>query len=135
VRALLVPVGADWYAVAMSSVREVLSRPRPTAVPTTPAAVLGLFNLRGEIVPLFDTAALLGLGSTPDGPYAAVVLTTLGPAGLVATGVPESVELGEPVSRPETSSGLGCYAVGSRLATLLDVDALLMPGHREVRSS
>jgi chemotaxis signal transduction protein len=129
------PVGADWYAVDMAAVREVVSQPRPTAVPTTSGAVLGVFNLRGEIVPLFDTGALLQVASTPEGLYCAVVSVPSGPAGLVTTGVPESAELGEPVSPPESTSGLGCFAVGARLVTLLDVDALLTPRHREVRSS
>ena len=38
--------------------------PPLTRLVTAPPMVLGLFNLRGEIVPLLDTAALLGVGRT-----------------------------------------------------------------------
>jgi len=73
---LLVPVGADWYALDMASVREVVAFPLLTRVPTAPAALLGLFNLRGEIVPLFDTAALLDAGRMAGvASFAVVVLT------------------------------------------------------------
>jgi len=61
--AVLLPVGADLYAVPMGWVREVVAVPPPTRLVTAPPLVLGLFNLRGQIVPLLDTAALLGLRS------------------------------------------------------------------------
>ena len=125
-RALLLPVGADWYAVDLQAVREVIILPAVTAVPTAPSPVLGLFNLRGEIVPLFDTAALLGLGGMPRGSFAAIVRTAAGPAGLSLSGMPEAVELGEP-EPIDIVSGVAIYSVGARLATLVDVDQVLGP--------
>src|SRR4051794_7476816 len=91
-RALLIPLGSDLYAVDMRAVREVVAAPRATQLPGGPANVLGVFNLRGEIVPLFDTALLLGLPSASRGAFAVVIDSALGPAGLVATDAPESVE-------------------------------------------
>jgi purine-binding chemotaxis protein CheW len=126
VRALAMPVGPDWYAVEVGSVREVVVQPPLTAVPTAPEALLGVFNLRGEIVPLFDTGALLGLGPMPAGPFAAIVRTSIGPAGLAVTGAPESVDLGEPVTA-EVVAGVATYALGPRLVTLVDVEQLLVP--------
>ncbi len=123
-RALLVPVGTDWYALDLGSVREVVARPVVTAVPSGPLSLLGLFNLRGEIVPLFDTATLLRLGQMATGPFAAIVHTTHGSAGLSVSGVPESVELGEPEPM-DSVVGLATYALGTRLATLVDVEDLL----------
>jgi hypothetical protein len=127
IRALIVPVGLDLYAVPMESVREVVATPCPCALPTGPAAVVGLFNLRGEIVPLFDTAALLGVGRLSAWPFAAVVQTRLGPAGLAGSGLPESVLLGEPIGPSESHGTMGVYALGRRLAALVDVEALLTP--------
>lgn len=122
-QALLLPVGADWYALDIHSVREVVARPAATAVPTAPKPLLGLFNLRGEIVPLFETATLVGLPSLPLGPYVAIVQTAMGPAGLSLSQVPESVELD--VSVPSETA---TFALGARLATLIDADQLLGPG-------
>ena len=42
-------------------------------MPAAPATVRGLFNVRGQIVPLLDTGELLGLGSPTDSPFAVVV--------------------------------------------------------------
>jgi purine-binding chemotaxis protein CheW len=135
-RVLLVPVGLDLYAVPMEAVREVVRAPVLTRLPTAPARILGLFNLRGEIVPLLDTPALLGLGPIPDWLFVAVVRSSLGPAGLAATALPEPVDLSEPVGSSESPGTTGTYAVppsirrlegrlGQRLAVLLDVEELL----------
>lgn len=124
-RALLLPVGPDSYAVDVMQVREVVTAPTVEPLPTAPASVLGLFNLRGEILPLLDTAALLGLGTVGAPAYVAVVETALGPAGLCATGPPQFVDLGEPVQSDEGRDAL--YRVGAGVAVLLDVDGLLTP--------
>lgn len=125
--AVLLPVGADWYALDVQSVREVVAQPVVTAVPAAPQALLGLFNLRGEIVPLFETATLLGLRPRPIGPFAAIVQTVMGPAGLSLSDVPESAEL-EVTVPSEVEAGIATYALGARLATLVDTDQLFGPG-------
>jgi len=81
------PVGSEWYLVDMRWLQEVVAEPTISELPTAPGSILGLFNLRGEIVPLFDTGVLLGLAPTASAPFALVVETDLGPAGLAATGV------------------------------------------------
>jgi purine-binding chemotaxis protein CheW len=122
---LLVPVGLDLYAVPMEAVREVATAPILTRLPTAPGPILGLFNLRGEIVPLLDTPALMGLGRIRDWPFVAVVRSSLGPAGLAATALPEAAALGEPVGSSESPATAGTYAVGRRLAVLLNIEELL----------
>ena len=126
-RAVLLPVGKDWHALEMAWVREVVAAPLLTALPTAPHSVVGVFNLRGEIVPLFHLAALMGLGSERDTSFAVVVESEYGLAGFAATGVPESVELGVVLGATETEGTLGSFAIGTRIATLLDPDALLAP--------
>jgi purine-binding chemotaxis protein CheW len=119
------PVGPDWYAIEMAKVREVVASPVLAGVPTAPPTLLGVFNLRGDIVPLFDTAALLGIGRVPPSSHVTVVETALGVAGLVASAMPESVELGEPTGVTESPGTVASYTLDSRVATLLDVDILL----------
>jgi purine-binding chemotaxis protein CheW len=126
-QALLVPVGADWHLLDMRGVREVVIAPLVTELPTASSLVLGVFNLRGEIVPLFDTAALLGLGATRSSAFAAVVETPFGPAGLAATGVPEAVELGQSTGSTETRGTSASFTIGARVATLLDLAVLFAP--------
>ena len=118
-------MGPDLYAVPMDGVRKVVRAPLLTKLPTAPALVLGLFNLRGEIVPLLDTPALMGLSRIPDWPFVAVVRSSLGLAGLAATAFPEPAALGQLVGPSESPATAGTYAVGGRLAVLLDIEELL----------
>ena len=104
-----------------------MAAPFLCSLPISPATVVGLFNLRGEIVPLFDTAALIGLGRLSAWPFAAVVRTSLGPAGLGATELPEFTTLGEQIGPSESPGTAGIYAVGGRLAVLIEVEVLLAP--------
>jgi len=59
-RLLVFQAGGEWYALSMESVREVERVGRVTPVPGAPPFVRGLVNLRGEILPLLDMAALTG---------------------------------------------------------------------------
>jgi purine-binding chemotaxis protein CheW len=125
--AVVFPIGEDRYAVPTWAVREVVSDPRPTPLPTAPAALLGAFNLRGEVVPMFDTAALLGIGKLSDTPIAVVVNTTAGPAALVATGLPKFVVLEGEAGASELRGTLGVYVLEDGMAVMLDIEAMLVP--------
>lgn len=134
-QALLLPVGLEWYALDTAWVREVVAAPLLVPLPTAPATVLGVLNLRGEIVPLFDTAALVGVGQSPEHPFAAVVDTGLGPAALAAHAVPEVVALDGAAGPSELPGAVGTYTLDGRIAVLLDVESVLAParigGRRE----
>ncbi|HST63845.1 MAG TPA: chemotaxis protein CheW [Mycobacteriales bacterium] len=125
VPAVLLPVGDDLYAVPIGWVREVVPAPVLTPLVTAPALVLGLFNLRGQIVPLLDTAALLGLG--PAGPvgFVLVLQSRDGLLGLAATGLPQRAELDEQVGPSELPGTAGSYQVDGRVAVLVDPAVLL----------
>jgi len=126
-RALLLHVRDDVFAVPMAAAREVVVAPKLAPLPATTATVAGLINLRGDIVPVFDTAALLGLGSLSSIAYVAVVETGLGPAGLAVTEVGESVELGESIGVTEAPGTISAYALGTKVAVMIDVETLLAP--------
>jgi chemotaxis signal transduction protein len=123
------PIGEDGYAVAARIVREVVVDARPTRLPTvTPGLLLGMFNLRGEVLPMFDVAALLGIGSLADAAFAVVVTTASGPAGLVVGGLPRVIGLGDQVAAAELPGTVGVHRVEGGLAVLLDVEELLLVG-------
>jgi chemotaxis signal transduction protein len=125
--AVVFPIGEDRYAVATSAVREVVSNPRPTRLPTAPTALVGAFNLRGEVIPMFDTAALLGIGTLTETPIAVVVNTTAGPAALVVTGLPKFVVLETEAGSSELRGTLGVYTIDDGVAVMLDIEAMLVP--------
>jgi len=54
-------LAGERYAIESRFVREVARLSRFTPVPGTPAFVLGVTNLRGEILALFDLRRLLGV--------------------------------------------------------------------------
>jgi len=126
-RALILHIRDDVFALPMAAAREVVVAPKLAALPTSTRTVAGLINLRGDIVPVFDTAALLGLGTLSSIAYVAVVETGLGPAGLAMTEVGESVELGEPIGVTEAPGTVAAYALGTEIAVMIDVETLLAP--------
>jgi chemotaxis signal transduction protein len=125
VQVVLLPVGKDLYGVPIHWVREVVTAPPLTPLVTGPELVLGLFNLRGEIVPLLDTAALLGVGKVGTVSFALVVQSADGPAGLAATSFPQRALLDLPSGPSELPGTAGTYLVGRQVVVLLDPAALL----------
>jgi chemotaxis signal transduction protein len=55
------------YAVEVGHVREVLARADVSRLPWGPPAISGVTNVRGEIVPVADTARVLGVGEVGAG--------------------------------------------------------------------
>jgi len=127
VQALLLPIGDDLYALPMDWVREVVAAPRCTRLVTAPSIVLGLFNLRGKIVALLDTAALLGIGTMGTTAFAVVVDGPQGPAGLATTGLPQRGVLDVPAGESELPGTAGLYRVDQRIAVLIDPITFLTP--------
>lgn len=123
--AVVFAIGDDRYAVPAHAVREVMVRPRTTALPIASAVLVGAFNLRGDVVPMFDAAALLGIGTLVEGPFALVVISSAGLAGLITSGLPTVVELGDRIAPSELRGTLGVYGACEEVVVLLDVDALV----------
>lgn len=90
--ALSVDVGDRSLAFAVTHVRAVLSSPSLTRVPTAPDVVVGLANVRGDVVPVLDLAVLLGGEPGGGAPFVLVVDTDAGPAGLAVTAMPTTVD-------------------------------------------
>jgi len=76
---------AQELALPIADVRETLPIPPITRVFLTPACLAGVFSLRGDIVPVIDLAALLGLPATAAGADSKVVVVdcAAGVAGIV----------------------------------------------------
>jgi chemotaxis signal transduction protein len=54
--------GGEHYALAVEAVREIAKIGAITPVPGAAAEILGVWNLRGDVMAVIDLAALLGLG-------------------------------------------------------------------------
>ncbi len=55
-------LGAEWYAVRVSEVREIFHDYEITTIPCVPGYILGVVNVRGEILSVTDPARLMGIG-------------------------------------------------------------------------
>ncbi len=76
VSVLVFMVGKECYGIELTDLAEILPYQRPTPVPGSPAELLGLINLRGEICPLLNVARVLTLESDNlHGGYVLVVRT------------------------------------------------------------
>lgn len=124
-QALLLPIGGEGYAVPIGDVREVLVAPLVTALPTAPKCARSLINVRGEVVPLFDTAMLLGLGTLEEVPYAVLVDSGRGIAAFAASGTPTLLTLTDSPNESELPGTRGRYLIDGRAVVVLDPEALL----------
>jgi chemotaxis signal transduction protein len=125
VRALLLEIGPDRYAVDIAAVTEVVPRVDVAPLPRGRRAARGLFNLRGDVLPLFDTAVLLGVrGGSGEGQIV-IVETSDGRAGLTSDGPVRRVDLGARAGEASLPGAVERRAVEGAIATVLDVEALL----------
>ena len=132
-------LGAEEYGIDILRVREIRSYETPTRVAHLPAALKGVVNLRGVIVPLVDLRMLLGCEHCEYDTLTAVVMLNLGgrTVGAVVDSVCDVLALGPTmIESPaghghltargrvgEFVAGIGQFADRSLL--LLDIDALM----------
>ena len=93
VRALVVNDDAGSFALDLAAVCSVLREPRLTPVPASPPSVLGLANVHGDVVPVFDTCVLLDRAPLGQADYVVVVETPTGAAGLAVAAMPLAATL------------------------------------------
>jgi purine-binding chemotaxis protein CheW len=136
---------SEEYAVGILRVKEIIEYERVTRVPTTPAHVRGVINLRGAVLPVVDLAAKFGHGeSEPVRTTCIVVVETRGgdelhhpmiPVGLLADSVSEVVDIAADAIEPAPPFGTnvridflrGMGKLDGRLVLLLDIDRVLSP--------
>lgn len=123
------------YGINVMQVQEVLPMTEIAPVPGAPPYVMGIINLRGNVVTVIDTRMRFGLEQkTPeDGDRIVVVETEDQVAGIVVDGVAEVTYVRE--SEVDTAPNVGnddaaryIWGVVSRddsLTILVDVDRLL----------
>src|SRR6185437_2667753 len=68
-------MAGEVYLVAREEAREVLAVPTPlTRVPASKGWLLGLANVRGQLLPIIDLRAYFGAGVTPPSRAARIVV-------------------------------------------------------------
>jgi len=123
-----VRVGAEEYALPVRHVPEVAPLTDVTPVPGTPPQVLGICNLRGEVLPVFDLAG--ALAATGEVAATRLVLAEdpgppLRRCALAVDEVLEVAELDDAQEAVDSAVLSGAILLDGRLVGLIDVPALL----------
>lgn len=125
----------ETYGIDVMQVREVLRSIEISPVPGAPPFVLGIINLRGNVVAIIDTRQRFGLGPREPDEQARILILETGDhvVGFLVDSVNEVVQLSasEIESAPDTGSGdsarfiSGLVNRDSGLLILVDSNRLL----------
>jgi len=127
-------VGDEEYTVPILTIQEIIKPIEYTRVPQTPDYVLGVFNLRGSVIPLIDLRLKFGLEPAKQNDETRYIVMKSGDevAGFVIDRLTEAIRLKKSNidPAPETASGEKSVIDGvgkqeDRILTILKVDTLL----------
>lgn len=128
----------EWYGVEMTQVKEILKRSKITYLPSSPEYIVGIINLRGNILSVTDLKEIFGLPS--DEPTEDTRIIAIGSGfletGLLVDEVVDSIEV--PVSKIESTphslpGERGKYLKGlfkweNKLVALISIERVLGKG-------
>jgi len=126
VLSLAFPLGSESYALPLEQVREIVPAPALTLLPTAPPSVIGLLNLRGDVLPVLNAALLLGSPFPAEPRYVIVVSVAAGVVGLAADGLPRIVRL-----EPAQDGQQDVRTVAGEPVVMVDAGTLVKRAHAE----
>ena len=128
-------VGGLMFGIQVDRVREVVRNLRPTPVPLAPAGVVGLLNLRGQIVTAIDVRDRLHLSRQVEGREQVNVILKAGDElmSLVVDNEGQVIDLSaeEEEDVPETINPAirslveGAYQLDDELLLILNADGII----------
>ena len=122
---LLVRVGGERYALPIRYVVEVARMGELTPVPGAPHALLGVQNLRGQVVPVVDLGAIVGMPRSEKRGALVVVDDSGQPAGLAVDALLDVADLVAEATQSPDGPLLGSAMVDGALVGLLDAQRSL----------
>jgi len=128
-------LAGEEFGADIANVLEIIRLPEITSIPSTPSLILGVVNLRGEMIPILSLHRLFGGDeSTTDSDTRVVVVDVEGRnVGLVVDSVSEVLRLrDDAISKPPESIGTsasfyieGIARVDERLVLLVNMPNLV----------
>jgi purine-binding chemotaxis protein CheW len=135
---LVFVLGQEEYAVDILKVQEIRGYEKVTPIPSAPAYLKGVVNLRGVIVPVVDLRVRFGMADPRyDGTTVVIMLRIAGRMiGAVVDGVSDVVRLAasEVSAAPDMGGTVDASFIaalgtqGGRMILLLDIEKLLSSG-------
>ena len=121
---LRIRLGAEHYALALEHVLEVVELARSRRFPDRRASMLGLRNLRGEILPVLDLGTLLGIPGDGEPRRLVVVAEGGRRAGLAVDDVIDFSRLPDATTTIDSALLHGGVLVDGKLVGVVDVSAV-----------
>lgn len=125
-------LGGELHGCDIRLVEEVVTKRAVHPLPDVPGHVLGMLLLRGEMVPVLDVAAALGLARGPGAPSILVIGMGDARIGVAAESVHEVLDVPSDAIRPAPHTGgdRDAYVVGVArleigLVNLIDLAEIL----------
>jgi purine-binding chemotaxis protein CheW len=117
-------LGRERYAVPIENVLEVAELGTLSALPGTGPAMLGVRNLRGQVLPVFDLARVLAIAGDAGLPRVVVAEHEGWIAGLAVDEVTDVVALAGAAEPAEAESLSGAILEDDQLIGILDIERL-----------
>ncbi|HVL01121.1 MAG TPA: chemotaxis protein CheW [Dongiaceae bacterium] len=137
-------LGDEIYGVNVMQIREVLRFTEITPVPGAPYYVLGIINLRGNVVTVIDTRTRFGLQSADVDNNSRIVIVEVDKQviGMLVDSVAEVTYLNESeiekapsVGNEETSKFItGVCNKNNELLILIDLERMISPGGNQAEA-
>ncbi|QQA41892.1 chemotaxis protein CheW [Pelagovum pacificum] len=128
--------GEQSFCIEITQIREIRRWSPVTILPHSPEHVLGVINLRGAVIPIFDLAAKLGLGRiSPTGRHVIIIAAVRGQTvGLLVDSVSEilsvrtdAVQETPNVRQDDTTSCiLGVIPVEDGMTRVIDLSRIVL---------
>jgi purine-binding chemotaxis protein CheW len=134
--------GGQSFSLDITHVREIRRWTAVTPLPHAPKEVLGVMNLRGSVIPIYDLSARFGLGPTPESPRNVVVVAMIDnqTVGLLVEAVSEILSVRRdaiqdtPDIRSESTkqSITGVVPIEDGMTRVIDLAAVIQARPRQV---
>lgn len=128
-------LAGEEYGVGILSVQEIRGWSAVTAIPHSPAWLLGVINLRGVVVPIIDLRIKFNFGKAEYNEFTVVIIMNVGArvVGVVVDGVSDVITLSPDQIKPAPSLGnntdtshiIGFGTLDDRMRILMDVERLM----------
>jgi purine-binding chemotaxis protein CheW len=128
-------LAGEEYGVGILSVQEIRGWSAVTAIPHSPAWLLGVINLRGAVVPIIDLRIKFDFAKAEYNEFTVVIILNVGArvVGVVVDGVSDVITLSADQIKPAPSLGnnadtshiIGFGTLDDRMRILMDVERLM----------
>ena len=135
---LVFKLGSEEYGVDILKVQEIRGYEKVTPIPTAPAYLKGVVNLRGIIVPVIDLRLKFGMAEPKYDSFTVVIILRVAGRviGIVVDGVSDVTQLApaDVKAAPQLGSLVdssflaGLATQGDRMILLLDIEKFLSSG-------